>query len=390
MSTRSLAAIVGVGLQMSHTLPADQRYTARSLAAEAARLAIADAGLNLQDIDGAVNCMSTPGPRIRVIETDGFPRLLGLPINFYYNIGRGGSVGTLAITSAISLLENGLAKYVVIAIGANDRKRRRPGVSKIGVSAHAFGASTAVSFHSLLAARHMYEYGTTSEQLGMVTVQARRWAAVNPKAKMYRQPITIEDHQASPMVVDPYHLLDLCLMTDGGAAFVLTTVERARDLPRKPVYVRGFGFGEHASSMWWDKKNFTGFATETAKAQAFGLAGIEVKDIDLAQIYDCFTGEVVLQLEGYGFCGKGEGGPFVAAGSTGPGGTIPVNTYGGLLGAYHMSDLGGSVEGVTQLRGEAGERQVDGARTCLVTGLGGEIVEPICAISSALVLGAES
>jgi acetyl-CoA acetyltransferase len=372
---------------MGHTLPDDTPYTARSLTAEAARLAIDDAGLERTDIDGALHLMSAPGPRIRVLETDGYPRVLGLPVNFYFHVGRGGAPATLAIATAMSFLEHGLANYVVIAGGANDKKHKRPGVPKTGVSSYAFGASKAVALHSLIASRHMAEFGTTSRQLGMVTVQARQWAAMNPQAKMYGRPITIEDHQASPYLVEPYRMLDMCLMTDGAIAFVLTTADRARSLKQPPVFVRGIGFGEHASDLWWRNQHLTSFAFKQARDTAFRMADVTLEDIQLAQLYDCFTAEVILQLEDYGWCGKGDGGPFVEEGNIGPGGRIPVNTYGGLLGAYHMSDSGGIAEAVVQLRGAGGPRQIDGASTCLVSALGGEIVEPICAIASSLVLG---
>jgi acetyl-CoA acetyltransferase len=230
----------------------------------------------------------------------------------------------------------------------------------------------------------MYEYGTTSRQLGMVTVQTRQWAAMNPDAKMYRRPVTIEDHQNSPLVVAPYHLLDICLVSDGGIAFVVTTAERARDLAKPPVHIMGAGFGEQMERLWWEKQNYTRLAVETAKQQAFGMAGIDLADVDMAQMYDCFTAEVVFQLEDYGWCKKGEGGPFVEAGNIGPGGTIPVNTYGGLLGAYHLTDLGGIAEAVVQLRGEAGERQVKDAEICMVTGHGGEIIEPMCSLHACM------
>jgi acetyl-CoA acetyltransferase len=223
----------------------------------------------------------------------------------------------------------------------------------------------------------------------MIAVQQRAWACLNPRAKMYGRPITIEDHQSSPYVVEPYHLLDICLVSDGAVAFVLTTAERARDLARPPVWVLGLGTGEVAEELWWEKKNYTHLAVRSAKERAFGMAGISVKDIDVAQLYDCFTGEVLFQLEDYGWTKKGEGGPFVEEGHIGPGGDIPVNTSGGLLSAYHYGDLTGLSEAVLQLRGEAGERQVTGAKVALVSGHGGELISPgMCSIHTSLVLGA--
>jgi acetyl-CoA acetyltransferase len=200
--------------------------------------------------------------------------------------------------------------------------------------------------------------------------------------------MTIEDHQNSPVLVHPYHILDMCQVSDGAVAVVLTTAERAKDCPRDPLYVLGVGFGEAMEKLWWEKKNYQHLAVDTAKAQAFEQSGLELKDIDTAQLYDCFTGEVMFQLEDYGWCKKGEGGAFVEAGNTSPGGTIPVNTSGGLLSAYHYGDLTGLSEAIIQLRGEGGARQVKNARTSLVTGHGGEILSPgMCSIHTTLLLG---
>jgi acetyl-CoA acetyltransferase len=261
-------------------------------------------------------------------------------------------------------------------------------LEKEGYWGKPFGDLRAPSHHSFFAARHMHEFGTTSEQLGMISVQERQWAQMNPRARFYGRPITLADHQASPIVVHPYHLLDICLVSDGAVSVVMTTEERAKDSPRPPVWVLGVGFGEAMAELWWEKQNYTRLAVRTAKEQAFSQAGISLEDIDCAQLYDCFTGEVLFQLEDYGWCGKGEGGPFVAGGRIGPGGDIPVNTSGGLLSAYHFGDLTCLSEAVLQLRGEGGARQVPDCKVALVTGHGGEILSPgMCWIHSSLILG---
>jgi acetyl-CoA acetyltransferase len=234
----------------------------------------------------------------------------------------------------------------------------------------------------------MAEYGTTSRQLGMVNVQQRAWACMNPEAKMYGRPITIEDHQASPIVVDPYHLLDICLISDGAIAFILTTAERARDCAKTPVAILGQGFGEVSSSLWFENKHFTHMAVAPAKAQAFGQAGLTIDDVDCAQLYDCFAAEVMFQLEDYGWCKKGEGGAFLETSPIGPGGSIPVNTSGGLLSCYHVGDMTGMAEAIRQVRGECGERQVEDCEVALTTGHGGELLSPgMCSIHSATLLG---
>ncbi len=388
-------AIVGLGLV---TGPFDAGITARAAEAEASRLAIEDAGLRREDVDGAVQLRRTGGGGERASFADAFPRILGLPFKFYYTVGRGGALAGLGIATAVTFLDLGIARHVVLAGAVDDWSRsqrtKRQGyrgmvhAEKEGYWGKPFGDLRAACHHSWMAARHMYEFGTTSRQLGMISVQQRQWAGMNPKAKMYDRPITIEDHQNSPLVVEPYHLLDICLVSDGAVGFVLTTAERAKDLARTPVYVLGFGSGEVADELWWEKKHYTHMAVKTAKAQAFGQAGLTLADVDVAQLYDCFTGEVLFQLEDYGWCAKGEGGSFVEEGRIGPGGDTPVNTGGGLLSAYHYGDLTGLSEAVMQLRSEAGERQVKDARVCLTTGHGGELLSPgMCSIHTSLLLG---
>jgi acetyl-CoA acetyltransferase len=239
-----------------------------------------------------------------------------------------------------------------------------------------------------MAARHMAVYGTTSRQLGAISVAERAWACKNPEAKMHGRPITIEDHQNSPLLAEPYRLLDLSLVSDGGVAFILTTADRAKSRPKPPVYVLGQGFGEVSSELWWEKKNFTHMAVPRAKQQAFGQADLELADVDCVQFYDCFTAEVLFQLEDYGFCKKGEGGAFVESGAIAPGGSIPVNTSGGLLSCYHLGDLTGMAEAIRQLRGEAGERQIEDCDVVMTTGHGGELISPgMCSIHTCTLLG---
>jgi acetyl-CoA acetyltransferase len=219
-------------------------------------------------------------------------------------------------------------------------------------------------------------------------VAQRAWACRNPEAKMHGRPITIDDHQNSQLVAEPYRLLDISLVSDGGVAFILTTADRARNGPKPPVYLLGQGFGEVSSELWWEKKNFTHMAVPRAKQQAFGQAALELADIDCVQFYDCFTAEVLFQLEDYGFCPKGEGGAFVESGAIGPGGNIPVNTSGGLLSCYHLGDLTGMAEAIRQVRGEAGERQIADCNVVLTTGHGGELISPgMCSIHTCTLLG---
>jgi acetyl-CoA acetyltransferase len=320
-------------------------------------------------------------------------------VNVYLTVGRGGALASLGIAIAASFLDRGIAQYVCLA-SANDTGSRaqlakerghrgRPhDLEKEGYWGKPVGDLRAVSHHSWMAARHMKEFGTTSRQLGAIAVQTRAWANQNPEAKMHHKTMTVEDHQASPVIADPYHLFDVSLTTDSAIAFVLTTEDRARALARTPVQVLGLGFAEVAAELWWEKKNYTHMAVPKARDMAFGQAGVNLDDIDAAMLYDCFTAETLFQLEDYGWCKKGEGGPFAESGAIGPGGSIPVNTSGGLLSAYHHEDLTGFAEAVRQLRGEAGRRQLDRCETVLFSSHGGEMLSPgMCSIHATTVLG---
>ena len=397
MANKPKYAIAGLGVTNGVGLG----QSSRTLQAEAARRAISDAGLSRKDVDGAINGMGVGG----VMPggggwPDSFARVLGLPTKFYWSVGRGGTGAYIAMMAAMQALELGIAKYVVVADGyaawsnlhgklrSDPQRGIRLAAGNTILGNELLGFGSAASFHVLFATRHMHEYGTTSAQLGAIAVQTREWACLNPEAQMYGKPITIDDHQNSPMVIEPYHLMDFCLHSDVGVAYVLTTVERARDLARPPVGVLGLGFGEHARQQWWDKTNYTQLDVAPARDAAFGQAGIELGDIDVAQLYDCFTAEVLFQLEDYGWCKKGEGGPFAEAGNIGPGGTIPVNTGGGQLSGFYMFDYTGLAEGVRQLRGECGDRQVPDAEVALVTGHGGEMLVPgMCSTHATAVLG---
>ena len=397
MADRNRIAVVGLG-----EVHPPQGTSQRMMASEAARLAISDAGLKIEDIDGAIDLRRTGGGGDRATYSDTFTRVLGMKgSTFYFTIGRGGALAGLATAAATGFLDRGLAKYVVCVAAVDDwskaelsKKQGHRGMQhteKEGYWGKALGDLRAASHHSWMAAKHMATYGTTSEQLGAIAVAQRQWAGLNPTAKMYGRPITIEDHQNSPWVVEPYHRLDCSLISDGAIAFVLTTEDRAKDLKQKPVYVSGQGFGEVAEDLWWEKKNLTHMAVPKARDLAFQQAGIALDDIDVAQLYDCFTGEVLLQLEDYGWAEKGQGGAFVASGATAPGGGgIAVNTGGGLLSNWHLGDAVGFAEAVAQIRGQAGDRQVQGANVALSTGHGGELVSPsMCSIHTTTILTGE-
>jgi acetyl-CoA acetyltransferase len=232
----------------------------------------------------------------------------------------------------------------------------------------------------------MFEYGTTREDFGAIAMAFREHAVRNPEAVM-RKALTLDDYLAARLIVDPFGLYDCSLVSDGAGAVVVTSMERARSLKSRPVAIKGFGTFNNTKGWFLDDHMISTSAAESAQ-QAYRMAGLGPKDVDTAQIYDCFTYMVLTQLEDYGFCKKGEGGPFVESGAIGPGGSIPVNTSGGLLSCYHLGDLTGMAESIRQLRGEAGERQIKDCDVVLTTGHGGELISPgMCSIHTSTLLG---
>jgi acetyl-CoA acetyltransferase len=386
-------AIVGVGLLAGRF--EDRSF--RTLQTEAARLAIEDAGLTVNDVDGAIDLKIAPGAGDVPSPTDAFPRVLGLPCRMFFQVARGGTASIVGVLAATKFLELGMANYVVLASGTKDYSRsrlaRRTGNTSIGVIEKAgywgkpFGDLAAMSHHTFFAARHMHEFGTKKEQFGEISVAIRGWAQYNPLAQFHDRPLTLSEYMDAPPLVWPYNIFDSCVVSDGGFAIVLTTAERAKDLARKPIHVSGAGVGEAMGQLWWDKANYTCLAVQTAKETAFREAEIDLKDLDFAGLYDCFTAEVLFQLEDYGWCKKGEGGAFVEGGRIGPGGEVAINTSGGLLSAYHLGEQTHVAEAIMQLRGEAGERQVENARIGMVTGHGGEILSPgMCSTHACMIL----
>jgi acetyl-CoA acetyltransferase len=384
-------AIAGLGL-LAGRYPG---HSLRSLQSEAARLAIADAGLKPIQVNGAIDLRLAPGSGEIPTETDAFPRVLGLPCKTFFQIGRGGNGGILSIVAASKFLEIGAADYIVVSFGCTDWSRTRgPNQSnvrsllKAGYWGKPFGDVMAASHHSFFASRHMHEFGTPPEAFGEIAVAIREWAQLNPMAHFCGRPLTLAEYMRSEPVIEPYRLFDMCIVNDGGMAFVLTTAERARDLKAKPVWILGAGFGEAMERLWWEKANYTRLAVETAKEVAFREADITIEDVDFAGLYDCFTAEVLFQLEDYGWCKKGEGGSFVRGGRISPRGSLPINTSGGLLSGYHLGELTHLAEAIVQLRGDAGARQVKDAEIGLVSGHGGEIISPgMCSTHGTLVLG---
>ncbi|GLZ03726.1 thiolase [Actinomadura sp. NBRC 104412] len=377
------AAIVGLGMT---ELGRVYGRSPRSFAAEAVRLAVADAGLTLGDLDGLLVSHGLGGsPGIELAATLGLRdlRLLSLVNSF------GATAGAMVSYAATSILSGAASTVACVFADAPLKPRQSAGSAydrgaPAGSGAapgqaqwYGYGGMTAAlgfrsvnTFYALAAQRHMARYGTTTEQLGAVAVSTRAWASRNPRAQM-REPITLDDHRSSRWVAEPLRLLDCCLVSNGAIAVVLTSSNRARDLARPPVHVWGWGQGHPGHR----RERGSGFGLTTGAATsgpiAMKMAGVTVDDISQAQLYDCYTYTVVVTLEDYGFCAKGEGGAFAASGALGPGGALPTNTGGGQLSAYYMWGMTPLSEAVIQGRGDGGERQADRNDVILVSGNGG-------------------
>ena len=326
MSLRGTIAIVGLGATDAGAL---HGRGATELCADAARRALADAGLKKDSIDGLVTCNTWVESHLYHAEM--FSEYLHPQFDAPYGMPLTGS-------------------------------------------------------YALAARAHMHEFGTTPEQLAAVAVAARSHATLNPAAEM-REPLEIRDVLESPLVADPLHQLDCSLWSDGGAAVVATAAERARDFPHDPVYLLGVGEGHWHEHLFQARSLVTTAASESAP-RAYEMAGVGPSDVDFAEVYDCFTSVAITELEDLGFCKKGEGGPFVEDGNISPGSALPVNTHGGLLSHSHTGHPGSMfalTEAVTQLFGEAGKRQVEPAELGLVHGQGG-VLSSHCT----LILGTEA
>lgn len=367
---RAAAAIAGVA---ESELGVANR-TILELNTQAALGALEDAGLKLADVDG----LATAG--VGRFATIDIAEYFGVKPRWTNSTMVGGSSFELHTAQAAQAIDAGLCEVVLVTYGSNQRSRRSRGFGG-GVDQHRpasqfetpYGPLEPLSTYAMAAQRHMHEFGTTSEHLAEVAVAAREWALLNPKAYRYGDgSLAIDDVLASPMVSSPLHSLDSCLITDGGAAVVITSAERACDLGKPPVVVLGHGEAStHSSTSQMPDLTATG-AYESAR-RAYDMARLAPSDVDVAQLYDSFTITVLLTLEALGFCGRGESGPFVADKRTRPGGSFPLNTSGGGLSYCHpgMFGLFLVVEAVRQLRGECGERQVKGAEVAVCHGTGG-------------------
>jgi acetyl-CoA acetyltransferase len=369
--------IVGVGWS---DYPVAPELDAMEHHAQALRRALADSGLGKPDIDGYM-CAGT-GFHPNVDDAVNMAEYLGINHRWIDGTMVGGSTFEFYVQHAAAALEAGMCEVVLVTYGSDllSRMGRMLGTTTMASgSGRVAGPSqfecswgnVLAGGYALAARRHMYEYGTTSEQLAEIAVGVREFAALNPSAQ-YQDPITVGDVLSSRMIADPLHKLDCCVISDGGGAFLMTTRERARDLPKPPVFV----LGAAAAQTHWtisQMPDFTATAAAQCGPEAFGRAGVRPEDVDTVQLYDSFTITVLMLLEDLGFCKKGEGGSYVETGELRRGGRRPLNTDGGGLSACHPGMRGIFLinEAVRQLRDEGGEAQVPGAQVAVACGSGG-------------------
>lgn len=364
---RGRTAVAGIGYA---PLTKNSGCTPLALAVQAITAAVADAGLSVDDIDGfAMHHLNDSAPPHEVAAT------LGLTdVPFVHEEFGGGSRSPVVVGGAAMAVHTGMARHVVVYRALNGRSGLRMGDSGGGRAMpgselqfqQPYGLLFPAQSYALAARAHMERFGTTSEQLGVIAVQQRANAVDNERALM-RTPITMHDYLASRMIADPFRLFDCCLETDGACALVVTTTERAADLAQPVVTLQSFAATLAPDDFSKPGGDLTRSSGAVVGPRLYEMAGLSPADVDVAELYDAFTFSVLIQLEDYGFCAKGEGGPFVASGATARGGTLPVNTHGGFLSEGYVHGMNHITEAVQQLRGQAGVRQVDGAEVALAT-----------------------
>ncbi|QDP83846.1 lipid-transfer protein [Nocardia otitidiscaviarum] len=369
------AAIVGIG---ATDFSKDSGRSELRLAAEAVTAALADAGLTPADVDGLTTFTMDTNTQAAVARAAGIPSL-----KFFSNIPFGGGAAAATVQQAAMAVATGVADVVVAYRAFNERSGNRFGQfathlatgnpSSSGVDnafSYTHGLGTPAAQVAMVARRYMHVYGATSADFGRVAVADRKHAAVNPAAHFYGKPITLEDHQSSRWIAEPLHLLDCCQETDGGVALVITSTDRARDLPNKPAVIlgaaQGSGADQYVMTSYY-RDALTGLPEMGLVGdQLWSQSGLTPADMQAAILYDHFTPFVLMQLEELGFCPRGEAKDFIADGAIELGGRLPLNTHGGQLGEAYIHGMNGIAEGVRQIRGTS-VNQVDGLENIIVT-----------------------
>jgi acetyl-CoA acetyltransferase len=350
---RDRYCIVGVG---ETEYSRNSGRTTRAMAVEAVRRAMADAGLTARDLDGMMSYQQNDSTPSNWVAAD-----LGIRLNFFMDVVGGGSSTEALVGLAMGAIEAGMCHTVAIFRSMNGYSEVRIGgtgpraaapVRSLELAHRPYGVTSAAQAFALTFMRHMYEYGTTSEQVAHVKVAHSKHASQNPKA-LLRERVTVEDVLRSRWIVKPLHLLDCCLETDNATCLIVTSAERARDLRQRPVYVMGVAgrVCKPRTDFHWASGPITRVAGYYARDLVFAQAGITPEDVDLTGSYDAFTFTTLLQLEDYGFCKKGEGGAYVSSGIIELGGRRPNNTSGGQLCEGYTHGMSLVIENVRQLRG---------------------------------------
>jgi acetyl-CoA acetyltransferase len=369
MSVAYKTAIAGVGVTAFGKLPGRSAW---SLQTEAVARALDDAGLAKDDVDGLFTEPQFAEPLL--LHGHVLGRMLGLKTDYLSTKSIGGATAISLVTEAAMAIDAGLCEVAVCVYGEN-AKTGMPmlfGRAQMGrgqADEIAYGMAGGPVMEARAAMRYKHEFSVSDEMFGAVAVAFREHATRNPNAT-YRTPLSMDEYLANRMIASPLRVLDCTIgASDGAVAIVVTSAARARDLAKPPAYVAGLGAGDNLDGLK-DPAHYTSFAGARSSARAFAMAGIDAADADVAQFYDCFTSTVLVTIEDYGFCKKGEAGPFALDGNLSLGGALPSNTSGGMLSEANMTGWNHVAEGARQMRGTS-TSQVDGAEVCVVSGHGG-------------------
>ncbi len=381
MANKALSAVVGLGFSEMSRKPIG---TTRELAADAVRAAVIDSGLDKTEIDGLLLNRSPLAP-FEDLPLELMDDLGLYDLRLMNSVEAEGSSSVQMLQQATMAISHGMAKAVVCVFSDAPLAPREGGASG-GGDAFAlymsltgienweknYGFIGATGGYAMAAQRHMSVYGTTQEHLGSYAIALREWAMLNDRAFL-RKPLSMDDYLASRLIVEPFRMFDCCYPVNGAAAVVVTSVDRATDCDKPPVYIHGMGQG-HAGMpglAGYDRETTCG--AKLAGKGAYEMAGVTPKDVSMCQLYDAFSYVGLVSLEDYGFCAPGEAGPFIADGNISPGGSLPVNTGGGQLSGYYLQGMTPISEAIIQGRRDGGERQLDNNEVILVSGNGGRL-----------------